>query len=207
MSDPLGLGKVTALITRKTEAIPELLVFRHPIAGVQLPAGTVEANESSSSAVIREVFEETGLSQVTIRKLLGESTVQKDQFFILQSSKLLKHPCNQSETTEPSVSRGRSCQVQGTSGSFSYVTLKEQSRTVCLGWILTRSLTNIVTRQFFHLTCEETTDSKWTKRADLNHEFECFWTPLIPRPKIHPAQQDWIDANYQELIRYYGIPI
>lgn len=205
MSDPLR--KVTALITRKIEAIPDLLVFHHPSAGVQLPAGTVEPSESFSSAVIREVFEETGLKQVTIRKVLGESTVRADQPFFLQSTELLKRPCLQSETSEIPVIRGRSCSVQRTTGAFSYVALEERSGSVSSGWILTRSLTNIVTRQFFHLTCEETTDSKWTKRADLNHEFECFWTPLMPRPKIHPAQQEWIDANDQELIRYYGIPI
>lgn len=205
MSDPLG--KVTALITRKTEAIPELLVFRHPSAGVQLPAGTVESNEPFSSAVIREVFEETGLMQVTIREFLGERTDGMDQPFILQSTELLKRPRFQSETSGIAVTRGRSCSVQRTAGAFSYVKLEEQSRAVREGWILTRNLTNIVARQFYHLTCEETTDSKWTKRADLNHKFECYWTPLIPRPKIHPAQQDWIDTNYQELLEYYGIAI
>ena len=205
MSDPLG--KVTALITRKTETIPELLVFRHPSAGIQLPAGTVELHESFTDAVIREVSEETGLTQVTIRKFLGERTVHEGRSFILQSTKLLKRPCLQSETSEVAVVRGRSCQVQRTSEAFSFVMLGDQSTSAGTGWIFTSNLTNTVVRQFYHLTCEEETASNWTKRADLIHEFKCYWTPLNPRPKIHPAQQGWIDANYDELIEYYGVPI
>ncbi|WP_147103728.1 NUDIX domain-containing protein [Tateyamaria sp. syn59] len=40
---------------------PDILVFRHPLAGVQLPKGTVEAHETTLAAARREVFEEVGL--------------------------------------------------------------------------------------------------------------------------------------------------
>ena len=205
MSDPLG--KVTALVTRETKVLPEILVFRHPSAGIQLPAGTVEIHESFTDAVIREVSEETGLTQATIRKFLGERTVHEGRSFILQSTKLLKRPCLQSETSEVDVVRGHSCQVQRTCEAFSFVMLGDQSTSASTGWILTSNLTNTVVRQFYHLTCEEDTRPNWTKRADLNHEFKCYWTPLSPRPKIHPAQQNWIDTNYDGLIEYYGIRI
>ena len=205
MSEPLG--KVTALITRETKASPEILVFQHPSAGIQLPAGTVELNESFTAAVIREVAEETGLTQVTIRKLLSERIVHEQKSFILQSTKLYKLPCLQSETSQMAVLRGRSCQVQRTTGPFSLVTLGNQSGAASAGWLLKSNLTNTVVRRFYHLTCEEATGPNWTKRADLDHEFKCFWTPLIPRPKIHPAQQDWVDAFTDELIEYYETPI
>lgn len=45
-----------------------LLVFRHadfPEAGIQVPAGTVQPDENSDEAVLREVYEETGLSNFT----------------------------------------------------------------------------------------------------------------------------------------------
>jgi 8-oxo-dGTP pyrophosphatase MutT (NUDIX family) len=51
---------VTALITRPRPDGPELLVFEHPSAGVQLPAGTVEEGESFEAAALREAWEETG---------------------------------------------------------------------------------------------------------------------------------------------------
>ncbi|MEM7335281.1 MAG: hypothetical protein AAF490_24600 [Chloroflexota bacterium] len=43
--------KVTAFITRETVNGRELLVFQHPYAGVQLPAGTVDPNEAPETAV------------------------------------------------------------------------------------------------------------------------------------------------------------
>nr|WP_181700617.1 NUDIX domain-containing protein [Nocardia sp. GTS18] len=48
---------------------PELLVFDHagmPEAGTQIPAGGVHLGERLEEAVLREVFEETGLREVSI---------------------------------------------------------------------------------------------------------------------------------------------
>lgn len=52
-----------------------LLVFAHDgipleVAGIQVPAGTIEAAEQAEAAVVREVFEETGL-RVRIVRALG----------------------------------------------------------------------------------------------------------------------------------------
>jgi len=52
-----------------------LLVFRHvdyPDAGIQVPGGTVEPGESFKVALMREVREETGLTDCTLMGLLGE---------------------------------------------------------------------------------------------------------------------------------------
>ena len=52
-----------------------LLVFRHadaPEAGIQVPAGTIDANETPEQAVLREAHEETGLEGLRIVKKLGE---------------------------------------------------------------------------------------------------------------------------------------
>ncbi|WEG07560.1 NUDIX domain-containing protein [Microbacterium horticulturae] len=51
-----------------------LLVFTHDdvpleIAGVQVPAGSIEADETPELAVMREVFEETGLRTQIVRDL------------------------------------------------------------------------------------------------------------------------------------------
>lgn len=42
----------------------ELLVFEHPRAGIQLPKGGVEPNETGEQAALRELYEETGVSEV-----------------------------------------------------------------------------------------------------------------------------------------------
>jgi 8-oxo-dGTP diphosphatase len=62
--------KVVAYITDGDR----LLAFshpHHPEAGIQVPAGTVEEDESPREAVLREAREETGLDDLEIRSYLG----------------------------------------------------------------------------------------------------------------------------------------
>jgi ADP-ribose pyrophosphatase YjhB (NUDIX family) len=61
--------KVLAYIIRERDGESEILVFRHrdfPDAGVQVPAGTVEAGESLEAALHREIEEESGLNKLVI---------------------------------------------------------------------------------------------------------------------------------------------
>ena len=65
------IHKVFAYITHRNR----LLIFRHtdfPEAGIQVPAGTVKADEELEVAVLREAFEETGLNGLTLHSYLGE---------------------------------------------------------------------------------------------------------------------------------------
>ena len=48
------IEKVTAFVTRQWEGERQLLLFKHPYAGVQIPAGTVEVGESPEQAALRE---------------------------------------------------------------------------------------------------------------------------------------------------------
>ncbi len=60
--------RVAAYVVRR-RAVPELLVFDHvglPEAGTQIPAGGVQPGEDLEQAVLREVAEETGLSDVRV---------------------------------------------------------------------------------------------------------------------------------------------
>ena len=53
--------KAVAALVRDRGLGSELLVFRHPLAGVQLPKGTVEPGEAYAAAALRELHEESGL--------------------------------------------------------------------------------------------------------------------------------------------------
>ena len=53
--------KAVAVVLRPRDQATEVLVFRHPLAGVQIPKGTVEEDETIEAATLRELKEESGL--------------------------------------------------------------------------------------------------------------------------------------------------
>lgn len=55
------MNKACPVVIRSRESHLEILVFKHPIAGVQLVKGTIEPGESSRSASERELEEEAGI--------------------------------------------------------------------------------------------------------------------------------------------------
>ncbi|MGX1265465.1 8-oxo-dGTP pyrophosphatase MutT (NUDIX family) [Rossellomorea marisflavi] len=59
------IKKAYGYVTRTHKGRPQVLVFQHPIleAGIQIPKGTVEEGESPEAAVVREMIEETGLTE------------------------------------------------------------------------------------------------------------------------------------------------
>lgn len=62
--------KAFAYITHQNR----LLVFEHadyPDAGIQVPAGSIEPDETPEQGVMREAFEETGLEGLKIVEFLG----------------------------------------------------------------------------------------------------------------------------------------
>ena len=62
------MEKVTAFILRPAKGRKiEILIFRHPNAGLQLPAGTVEPGEAPETAVLREVETHPYTVEVTRR--------------------------------------------------------------------------------------------------------------------------------------------
>lgn len=68
---PIITRKVLAYITNGHR----LLVFRQPAfpeAGIQVPGGTLDLDESPLDGVLREAAEETGLTALRVESLLGE---------------------------------------------------------------------------------------------------------------------------------------
>lgn len=64
--------KVCPVVLRGKAPHRDILVFRHPLAGIQLVKGTVEADESISEAALRELEEESGIKASGIQAYLGE---------------------------------------------------------------------------------------------------------------------------------------
>ncbi|EOU2464937.1 NUDIX domain-containing protein [Vibrio navarrensis] len=75
--------KVCPVVLRKVGEVYELLLFEHPLADVQLVKGTLEStDESFESAALRELEEESGISNVSSSRYLGywESGFQNQQW-------------------------------------------------------------------------------------------------------------------------------
>ena len=53
---------------------PEILMFRHPLAGIQLAKGTVEPSENPTDAARRELFEESGIDTKQPLFFIGKNT-------------------------------------------------------------------------------------------------------------------------------------
>jgi 8-oxo-dGTP pyrophosphatase MutT (NUDIX family) len=73
MPDKVNASKVVCYIVRDGQ----LLVFRHADydleqVGLQVPAGSIRPGESPEDAALREAREETGLSQFSVVRKLGE---------------------------------------------------------------------------------------------------------------------------------------
>jgi 8-oxo-dGTP pyrophosphatase MutT (NUDIX family) len=61
-------SKACAIVIRAPAAI-EVLAFEHPLAGLQLVKGTIEAGETPQQAAVRELREEAGFGARAVEDL------------------------------------------------------------------------------------------------------------------------------------------
>lgn len=67
---PLPPNKACPVVIRGQDTI-EVLAFTHPLAGLQLVKGTIEAGETPRDAALRELREESGLKASAVLADLG----------------------------------------------------------------------------------------------------------------------------------------
>lgn len=200
--------KVTAFLTRWQEDGPELLVFQHPLAGIQLPAGTVEFNESLENAVIREVAEETGLEDIEIISYLGvmESNLPNAESIVLMTTKLFNTPAYDSSSTGFVLERGTIVQELERTGKFSAIIcdpLDQNQRPPVRkqgvsGFVRTSVLGKRVVRHMFQLTSKVPVADTWQQLAD-GHQFNLHWVKLQPFPKLNLLHAEWLETFFDQL--------
>jgi chloramphenicol 3-O phosphotransferase len=69
-----GPTKVVPVLLREKQGRQEVLVFRHPLAGLQIVKGTLEPDETPETGALRELAEESGVTGAHIIRSLGSST-------------------------------------------------------------------------------------------------------------------------------------
>jgi 8-oxo-dGTP pyrophosphatase MutT (NUDIX family) len=192
--------KVTAFITRRSTEGRDLLLFEHPNAGIQIPAGTVEKGEMPEEAVLREAAEETGLASLSIHRYLGcaEEKLPEGERIIAEPTKVYARP-DLTSFDWAYLRKGIHVTLRRRAGGFSQVTYEEFDRvpnpryaTMCItGWVPDDVLGDRKRRHFFHLEFQGCSSERWSVRTD-NHLFTLFWAPLAALPEIIPPQDGWL---------------
>jgi 8-oxo-dGTP pyrophosphatase MutT (NUDIX family) len=199
--------KVTALITRPAKPGLELLLFEHPYAGIQIPAGTVEEQETPEEAVLREAKEETGLSPLAIQRYLGceEHRLPDGQRIVAGRTKVYARP-DLTSFDWATLRRGIRVATGRRAKGFSQVTYEEFDRlpdpryvTMSItGWVLGDVLADTRRRHFFHLEYLGPSDFRWAVFTD-NHLLILFWAPLPALPQIIHPQDRWVEFLQRSL--------
>lgn len=194
------IEKVTAFITRPSVDGPDLLLFRHPFAGIQIPAGTVRAREKPEVAVLRETAEETGLTHVVVREYLGsvDEELPQGQTIITRSTEVFSRPSIGSSNWAY-LRRGLSVRLQRIEHEFAQVCYVEYDQVPdpqyvtlsIIGWVPENALADQLRRHFYHMELIESTEESWTVQTD-NHEFQLFWASLSALPEIIFPQDKWL---------------
>lgn len=195
------IQKVTAFVTRDLGEGPELLLFKHPNAGIQIPAGTVNPGEAPEDAALREVAEESGLTAVKVVEYLGarEGKLPDNQRIILEQTKVYARP-DLTSFDWAYIRPGIPVSVVRAEGGFTQIVYRELDRVpdpryetlVIKGWVPEGVLADIRLRHFYHLEFIGRSEDHWTVFAD-NHTFSPFWAPLEDLPEIISPQDQWLE--------------
>ena len=197
---PHLIEKVTAFVTRPTSDGYELLLFEHPAAGIQIPAGTVEAHETPDVAVLREASEETGLSALIISDYLGTLGEPPPSGYRLISEQTTVYARPEKSSFDWAyLRRGLVVKLEREADGYSQVTYEEFDRIPnpryvtyqITGWIPNGALAATRKRHFYQLACNEPTDDRWSVEEDY-HRFILFWAPLTALPNIISPQDSWL---------------
>ncbi len=201
------LDKVTCLITRTQGRLTELLLFRHPNAGIQIPAGSVEMDERPDQAALREGFEESGLAGLEIVQKIGVRLEPKpaNQRVVALPARVYARPDERSFNWA-SLPRGITVELLQSGEEYSLVSYVEGDVYLepayityqITGWVWSATLAQVVRRHFFHLKAQPGISPAELQVKTDQHIFHPFWCALNDLPEIVAPQNEWLDFVRRE---------
>lgn len=195
------LEKVTVFIVRsRPDRTGDLLLLRHPYAGIQLPAGTVEPGEAPEAAAAREAWEETGLAGLQLAAHLGseEDPPPPNSAVVVTPTSVYARP-DLDSFDWARLPRGIVVEMLRQAPGFVQVAYTEWDRWpdpqyvsyAITGWAPAVAITTQRRRHFYRFNCLDETPDTWTVATD-HHQFTLFWAPLDNLPPLVHPQAPWL---------------
>jgi|SRR5579872_1417872 len=192
------LQNVTSFIVRPRPR--EVLLLRHPYAGIQFPAGAVEAGEAPEAAAVRVAADQTGVQQlgwaapagVTVEEVVGGG------WLVAETTPVFFRPDERSNTWAI-LRRGVSVTSEREQGGFVQVTYEEVDRMPSpqylsariTGWVPRAALARVRRRSFFVLPFEADTPAAWAVDTGRD-DWVLFWAPIDRLPPLIAPQDQWV---------------
>ena len=154
----MSLGKVTCFITHSLDGRKHVLLLKHPYAGNQIPAGTVEKGESFVAAALREAHEETGLAALNVvAELLSEREKLPPNTAVIQKASTVYSRPDTGSFDWVTIRRGIRVDTRKTENGFVQIDYVEKESLgsdrisfQITGWIPQDALTTAVERKHYH---------------------------------------------------------
>jgi 8-oxo-dGTP pyrophosphatase MutT (NUDIX family) len=206
MTNEFFLAKIACFAVRDRGTGWDLLVIRHPTAGTQVPAGTVDPREPCRSAALREFHEETGV-KASSAHCVGR--IEKD--YPPHHGVLVATPHHSMEVVRTGVDhdlqlrRGLPVRIIAERDNEVQVIYEEWDYNLdppvvinsVAGWVASTDVAKTIVRELYRVTVNEVTQPSWTHLAD-GQNWTLEWMP-IQAVTLFGEQQGWLDALRDEL--------
>ncbi len=195
--------KVSVFVIRHRGGRAEILTFLHPLAGRQIPAGSVEQGELPIEAARREVNEETGFDGLTGFVAIGE-WIEKLEGEAIALADTAVHDATGIETDH--IKRGHRVRIERSDGTralvrrlvYDFNVEPPVELPVDDGWADLCEFGTKIRRSFFVARAENDGCLSWVQHAD-GHDFGVEWRPLDCNLTLIAGQAEWLAAHLDAL--------